>query len=93
LGAKKRSKAQKEQLSTVNTKCAGAATLEPSVDSLKASLSSMQEKLEAPRCTFPMLVTILTKLRTNVQAFIQLAMLKGKNFSTLLLENVFRAAD
>ena len=47
LGAKKRSKAQKEQLSTVNTKCADAATLEPSVDSLKASLSSMQEKLEA----------------------------------------------
>jgi len=87
LGAKKRSKAQKEQLLLLY-QCAGAATLEPSVDSLKASLSSMQEKLEATQFAFQC-CTILTKLRTNVQAFIQLCMLKGKNFSTLLLENVF----
>ena len=49
VGAKKRSKAQKEQLAVVNAKHVDASNLEPSADSLKSSLAVVQEKLVATK--------------------------------------------
>ena len=83
LGAKKRSKAQKEQLAVVHTKHAEAETLEPSVDSLKSSLASVQEKLVATK-------SALSNASSNLEiAQDQLHAAKGKCadlYSTLRVE-------
>jgi septal ring factor EnvC (AmiA/AmiB activator) len=68
LGAKKRSKAQKEQLAVVHAKHAEAETLEPSVDNLKKSLASVQEKLVATKSALSNASSNLDKAQDQLHA-------------------------
>jgi hypothetical protein len=67
LGAKKRSKAQKEQIAAVHAKCVDTA-LEPSADSLKSSLASVQEKLVATESALSSASANLDKAQDQLHA-------------------------